>query len=357
MTGKERMTRILKHQPVDRIGLYEHFWSDTKKLWKNMGIVGENQSFDEVFGFDMQKIGPFNLVADIDFEPKIISETEDTSLTYDGNGATMRRHKKHNATAEHVDFSVKDRSTWLKKIKPLLTPDPRRINFDIYRKIKSEANKAERFFTWCGLNVFESIHPVCGHEYMLMGMCDDPNWVRDMAETYAHLTIELQKILFEREGTPDGIFYYEDMGYKGSPFMSPQMYRDIIKPAHEMTIEFAKSLGLPVIMHSCGYVEPLIPDMIDAGIDCLQVLEVKAGMDVIKLHDLYSKDISFMGGIDVRTLYTNDKSVIDMELESKIPIIKKGYNYVLHSDHSIPVNVNVDTFKYYIKKGLELGRY
>lgn len=67
------------------------------------------------------------------------------------------------------------------------------------------------------------------------------------------------------------------MGYKGSPFMSPRMYRSLIMPAHIETIAYAKARGLPVIMHSCGYVEPLLPHMIEAGIDCLQVLEVKAG--------------------------------------------------------------------------------
>ena len=168
---------------------------------------------------------------------------------------------------------------------------------------------------------------------------------------------ELQKILFEQEGYPDGIWYYEDMGYKGSPFMSPQMYRDIIKPSHIYTIHYAKEHNLPVIMHSCGFVEPLLPDMIDAGIDCLQVIEIKAGMDLLKLHKLYGDRISFMGGIDVRTLYTNDRQVVLEELEKKIPLVKQGYNYVLHSDHSIPKTVDYEVYRYFIDKGLELGRY
>ena len=139
--------------------------------------------------------------------------------------------------------------------------------------------------------------------------------------------------------------------------MSPKMYDELIKPAHKYTIDYAKSIGLPVIMHSCGFVEPLIPGMIEAGIDCLEVIEVKAGMDLLKLYDLYGDKISFMGGIDVRTLYTNDKEIIDRELESKIPVVKKGCRYFLHSDHSIPKTVNYETFRYFIKKGLELGKY
>lgn len=357
MTGKERMQRILKHQPVDRIGLFEHFWNDTYKTWYEQGHVPGGQSFEDHFQFDMQECWAFNLVADLDFKQQVVAEDEDTITFLDGNGAILRRHKFHDTTPEHVDFTVKEREDW-ERIKPLLlNPDPRRINFEGYRKVKKAAADAGRFFVWSGVNVFECIHPVCGHENMLVGMALDPDWVRDMAETYAKLTVELQKILFEQEGYPDGIWYYEDMGYKGSPFMSPQMYREIIKPSHIYTINYAKEHNLPVIMHSCGFVEPLLPDMIDAGIDCLQVIEIKAGMDLLKLHKLYGDRISFMGGIDVRTLYTNDRQVVLEELEKKIPLVKQGYNYVLHSDHSIPKTVDYEVYRYFIDKGLELGRY
>ena len=357
MTGKERMQRILKHQPVDRIGLFEHFWNDTYKTWYEQGHVPGGQSFEDHFQFDMQECWAFNLVADLDFKQQVVAEDEDTITFLDGNGAILRRHKFHDTTPEHVDFTVKEREDW-EKIKPLfVNADPRRSNLEAYHKVKKGAADAGRFFVWSGVNVFECIHPVCGHENMLVGMALDPDWVRDMAETYAKLTVELQKILFEQEGYPDGIWYYEDMGYKGSPFMSPQMYREIIKPSHIYTIHYAKEHNLPVIMHSCGFVEPLLPDMIDAGIDCLQVIEIKAGMDLLKLHKLYGDRISFMGGIDVRTLYTNDRQVVLEELEKKIPLVKQGYNYVLHSDHSIPKTVDYEVYRYFIDKGLELGRY
>jgi len=138
---------------------------------------------------------------------------------------------------------------------------------------------------------------------------------------------------------------------------SPAMYREIVQPGHVATIRFAKSHGLPVIMHSCGMVEPLLPGMIEAGIDCLQVIEVKAGMDLLKLYREYGERLSFMGGIDVRTLYSNDRAIIDQELESKIPVVKGHYGYVLHSDHSIPNTVDYATYRYFIDRGLELGRY
>ena len=98
------------------------------------------------------------------------------------------------------------------------------------------------------------MHPLVGHEEMLAAMIYDPDWITDMAQTYAEMTVRAQKLLFEREGKPDGIWYYEDMGYKGAPFMSPAMYDRFLYPAHKYTFDFAKSLDLPVIVHSLSLI-------------------------------------------------------------------------------------------------------
>ena len=98
MTGKERMTRILKHQPVDRIGLYEHFWDDTDKAWQAAGKLPEGVSYARHFNFDMDEAWPFNMIADLDVEREVVAEDEDTVTYLDGNGAVLRRHKKHDTT-------------------------------------------------------------------------------------------------------------------------------------------------------------------------------------------------------------------------------------------------------------------
>jgi len=357
MTGKERITRILKRQPVDRIGLFEHFWEDTHREWVNNGYITKDDHFPDLFNFDMENSWCFNFMADYKKELEIVEETEETILARDGNGALLRRHKLHEATPDHVDFLVKDRSGWIEHTKHHLTADEGRIDFDNYRQTKERCRKAERFFNFSCPGVFELMHPVCGHEYMLMGMALDPDWIKDMVSTYTEMIISHWEILFKKEGYPDGIWFYEDMGYKGTPFMSPAMYRDIIFPGHKRLIDWAHDRDLPVIMHSCGFVEPLLPDMVKAGIDCLQVIEIKAGMDPIRIQKQFGDRLSLIGGIDVRALYSNDKAIIDKELESKIPILKKGFGYVVHSDHSIPNTVTFESYKYFIKRALELGTY
>ncbi|MFA7184731.1 MAG: uroporphyrinogen decarboxylase family protein [Victivallales bacterium] len=357
LTGRERIARILKREPVDRIGLFEHFWGDTLKKWRSEGHISESEDLAEHFKFDMAGSPWFKMQAKVDFKNEVVEEDEETILERDGNGAILRRHKQHNATPEHVDFLVKDRRGWEEHIKPLLKSGRNRINFEEYRKCRNEAAEKKRFYFLGGVNVFELMHPVCGHEYMLMGMGLDPDWVKDMVETYSELVINLMEILFSEEGKPDGIWFYEDMGFKGRPFMSLDMYREIIQPGHKKTIDFAHSLGLPVIMHSCGFVEPLLPGVIESGVDCLQVIEVKAGMDLLKLKREFGDKLVFCGGMDARNLVANDIDAIRSELQEKIPIVKEGYGYILHSDHSIPTDCNYETYRYFVDEGLKLGKY
>jgi uroporphyrinogen decarboxylase len=132
LTGVERIGNILKRKPVDRIGVYEHFWGDTYKAWQDGGFIKPGESYEDHFNYDLQELWAFNLVADLDFKPVTVEETEETILQRDGNGALLRRHKLHDTTPEHVDFLVKDRSGWEEHVKPHLTADRRRINFEGY---------------------------------------------------------------------------------------------------------------------------------------------------------------------------------------------------------------------------------
>ncbi|OPY85888.1 MAG: methylcobalamin:coenzyme M methyltransferase [Smithella sp. PtaU1.Bin162] len=357
LTGKERISRILKRKPVDRIGLFEHFWGDTLKTWQAEGHINEKEDLTDHFKLDMAISSCFKMQAKIDFKNEIIEEDEETVLERDGNGATLRRHKLHDATPEHVDFLVKEWKDWEEHIKPFLKPTRDRIDFKTYRQDKDKANKKERFYFLGGPNVFELMHPVCGHEYMLLGMGLDPDWIKDMVGIYSELIVNLMETLFAEEGKPDGIWFYEDMGFKGRPFISLDMYREIIQPGHKKTIDFAHSLGLPVIMHSCGFVEPLVPGFIESGVDCLQVIEVKAGMDLLKLKREFGDKLVFCGGMDARNLVANNIDAIRAELHEKIPVVKEGYGYILHSDHSIPTDCSYETYRYFVDEGLKLGRY
>ena len=358
MTHKERLLATLNREPVDELARYDSLWPETKERYIAEGKMQEGEYAPEHFDMSFHVAGFLNGKADLDFGEQIIEETEETKLILDGNGAQLRFWKHKSGTPEHVDFTVQDRAGWEEKIKPhLLNVDRRRIPFESYRDARRVAAENNRAFLWEGVAPFEQMHPVCGHEYMLMGMALDPDWITDMVDTFANLTIMHQEVLFEEEGKPDAIWYYEDMGFKEKPFMSPTMYKELVQPGHAKLIDHAHSNNLKVIMHSCGFVEPLLPGMVEAGIDCLQAMEVKAGMDMPRIAKEFGDRISFCGNIDIREIASNDFARIDAELEKKVlPVLEMGGHYILHSDHSIPPNVEHDTLEYFMAQSSKLSR-
>jgi len=357
MTSYERVRNTLERKPVDHVPAAVSPWDETVKRWRSEGHIGAEEDVAEHFDQDLRSGGWLNSTADIDFEPVVIEETEETVLKLDGNGARLRRHKLHSTTPEHVGFTVTDRASWEAFAKPkLVTFDRRRIPFEGYRKERKFAAEKKRFFCWAGVAPFEQMHPLCGHENMLVGMALDPDWVRDMVMTYADMTLRHLEALFAEEGRPDGMFFFEDMGFKEKPFMSPAMYAEIMQPGHKRLFDYAHSMGCRVIVHSCGFVEPLVPGLIEAGMDCLQAMEVKAGMDMRRLYDRFGGKISFYGNIDVRCLIANDRKAIDEELKKKVSyVVGKGGGYILHTDHSEPPEVDYETMRYFLDRGRELG--
>lgn len=384
MTGKERIGRILRRQPTDRIGLFEVFWTETARRWSAEGHFARPEVAEDHFDIELRRCRPLDLMANLGIgdtvveendttrlgvpggpanagrREELIEETETTRLVRDGNGAVLRWIKGSSGAPEHVDFLVKDRRAWEEHIRPHLVNQgnhPRRVNCDLYRSMRADCATRNRFLTCGVVGPFDLMTPVCGHEHLLVGMALDPGWVGDMVSVYTDLTIELLENLFAREGEPDGLWVWDDLAFKQRPFLSPAMYRELLFPAHRRLFQWARGRKLPVILHSDGLVEPLLPDLIEAGIDCLQPLEVKAGMDALRVKQRFGDRIALIGGMDVRVLETNDLAAVRAELEARIPGAMAGGGYVLQVDHSVSSRVEYATYKFFVETGLRLGSY
>ena len=368
LTSKERMSRILRHQPVDRVGLFEVFWKETAQKWADQGHFDKPEMVSDHFGLDVRRTGGeitpmswklINLFGDPGND-KIIEESATVKLVRNGNGALLRWRTDSSGAPEHVDFLVKDRRSWEEHIRPHLlnTADyPRRIDFRRYRETRAACAGKNVFFTAGVVAAFDVMNELCGHEHLLVGMAMDPDWVRDMCDVYTTLSINLLEMLFASEGLPDGMWVWDDLGFKHRPFMSPAMYGELIFPAHKRLFDFAHSHQLPVVLHTDGLIEPLIPQLIEAGVNCLQPLEVKAGMDLLKIKKAYGERLAFIGGMDAREVASNDLGRVRRELESKLPQVMAGGGYVLQVDHSVPAGVNYETYKYFVEEGLKIGTY
>jgi uroporphyrinogen decarboxylase len=90
----------------------------------------------------------------------------------------------------------------------------------------------------------------------------------------------------------------DDLGIQNGPMLSPSLYREMVKPYHKTLWDFIKKKSKkPLLLHSCGSVYELIPDIIECGIDALNPVQVSArNMGTAKLKREFGKDLTFWGG-------------------------------------------------------------
>jgi len=181
-------------------------------------------------------------------------------------------------------------------------------------------------------------------EQLLMTMKEDPDWIKDMITTLTENMIVMSELMLNNGFRFDAAFIYNDMGYKNGLLFSPDSYQKTHYEADRLLYAYFHSKGLKTILHSCGNVTDLIPVFIDTGLDCLQPLKVKAGMDIIQLKKQYGDRLAFMGGIDTRIMAEEDPAKIEEEIKNKFGVIKKNGGYIYHSDHSIPKNVSFEQY-------------
>lgn len=153
----------------------------------------------------------------------------------------------------------------------------------------------------------------------------------------------------------DEVFWYDDMGYKGHQFFSLKTYRELIKPAHKRAVEWAHARGIKAQLHSCGNVNPFVLEFVEFGLDMLNPLEVKAGMDPVALKGEFGDRLGFHGGLNA-VLY-NEPETLWAEMRRVIPVMKQNGGYVISSDHSVPETVSLEQFRQFVQLAKELGKY
>ena len=144
------------------------------------------------------------------------------------------------------------------------------------------------------------------------------------------------------DGCFDLVFYADDIAHQDGPFVSPEMYQMYVKPRQRRLVEFIKSrTSAPFVYHSCGAVAPLLPDLVDIGIDVLNPVQVAAaGMDTRRLKQQYGHVLAFWGAIDTQhVLPFGTVEDVRAEVRRRIEDLDRGGGYVVNSVHNIQPDV------------------
>lgn len=353
MTTKERVTRMFNHQEADRVPIMDSLWSGTVKRWIREGMPSD-ADYREYFGIDKYaEIG-------IDISPrypiKRVSEDERSFVETSKWGATMRFFKEEDSTPEFLNYKVVNEEEWEICKKRMLEDDGTRVNWDFLKRnypIWQAEGRWIRGNFWFGFDVAHSW--MMGTEDHLVAMYEDPDLVVDMYNTYLDCCIKQFNKIWDAGYHFDTMWWWDDMGYKGTTFFSNELYRELLKPVHKRAIDWAHDRGIFAELHSCGNIMTRIDDLIDLNLDALNPLEVKAGMDPIKLKQKYGDKLTFHGGINA--VLWDDKEAVIEAIRNTVPTMKENGGYIFASDHSIPNTVSLEDFRQIIEEVKRVGAY
>ncbi len=195
-----------------------------------------------------------------------------------------------------------------------------------------------------GGNLFETPQMLYRMDNYLMYLGLYPEAVERLTAALCDIYLaNLQKWLKAVGDSIDIVLFGDDLGGQNGPLISPDMYRRFYKPFHQRMWKRAKELAdVKIMLHSCGCIEPFLDDLIEAGLDAVNPVQISCqGMDTAQLKTQYGDRLTFWGGgCDThRVLTSGSPDEVRQHVAQQAEILAPGGGFVFQQVHNILANV------------------
>jgi uroporphyrinogen decarboxylase len=277
-------------------------------------------------------------------------DTEDSYYVVNDWGTKYRMPKEQGLYFDLVDVALakagseEDDESFVWPVPSKFQPASRKV-MEEYRAAGYATTITEVF----GNGFFQTGPLVYGFEHWFMMMASEPKRCQRFMETLLQKKIEYYDNLFEvYGGLVDVTAEADDYGTQNGLMASPKMIREQILPYHKRLIEHIKSKGdIKMTLHSCGSVSDALPDIIEAGFDCLNPVQISAArMSPEYLKSKYGKEITFWGG-GINTQDALPKGTperVREETKRNIETFAPGGGFVFSAVHNIQDDVPIENF-------------
>jgi len=359
LTYRERFARTLAHQAVDRAPFDLGGTPMTgiapeamERLTQFLGFSGpdadERERFAEFGHLDERVLGYFDI--DIRRVGCIVVPENDLARRVSDNAYIDEWGIKRVWTGTYWDIVDPPlRGASIDDLESYPWPDPLRIDLDSIERLQEEA---KRLFNETPY-VVSAEHPVygvfelgcwmCGFDDFLMRMAIEPQFVHRFFE----IILDYQKKVIDIYYGALGPYIHfttsgDDFGTQASTMMSPEMFRELIKPYFAERIAYTKQYTSAAFFHhSCGSVYAIIPDLIDCGVEILNPIQPRArDMEPDRLKAEFGDQLTFYGGVDTQELLPRgDSEEIDREVRRLLDCMSSNGGYVFAAAHNLQGDV------------------
>ncbi len=223
-----------------------------------------------------------------------------------------------------------DVTEWREKVH---IPDPAlydwKADYEMECKMLGAPDRSSQIIDFgFGNGVFERLASLMGFEDALVSMITEPEETYALLEAITDYKIAALDYIIDAYH-PDTITYFDDVATERDLFMSPEIYRSIIKPHHKRFAQECIKRGIIPLYHCCGHAESIVEDMIDCG--WAAWTSVQISNDICKLIETYGNRLGFIGGYDTNGLPAREDAspeTVSTEVERCLDTYGKyGYGY------------------------------
>jgi uroporphyrinogen decarboxylase len=300
MTGYERVLKTVSHQRADRLPIDYCATPESHVALKQHLGIEDDEALLQKLGCDFRRVeARFVGPAGIDGAPGIRARGKDFL------GIVWQPKKNEFGTYNEIAVHPLAEARSVRDIEEYSWPS---VDWFDYSHLSDEIDRLNADSRYCIIlfvgGSFETPWYMRGMERFLMDLVEAP----DIAEAICHRVTEFYKAralraLEQSKGKIDLMFSGGDIGTQRGMMLSPDLWRQYIKPYTGQLIRTFKEMGLITMYHSCGSIVPVIDDLIDMGLDILDPIQPLAkGMDAVSLKQRFGGKVAFHGGIDEQQL-------------------------------------------------------
>jgi len=361
----DRVQKALSFEEPDRIPRFDLYWQEFIDKWLAEKKLAPDTNINEYYDLDF-------VLCVMNEDPKVesfslIERGKDYTIFKSGFGCTCKK-ADYSPMPAYLDFEVKSADEY----EEFALDDPndeRRYHQPSANILSSSGNVeapsfrdqmagAEGKFARMGLVLEgqEFMWRIRGMQELFIDLMLEEKKVKKMLERVE--AFEIQLGLNQIKMGVDLMFIGGDVAYDKGMFYSPDTWRKFFKPMlRNMCLAFKSAKpDIKILYHGCGNASAVYDDMIECGIDAYQTLEVKAGLDVVELKKKYKNRLAFVGNIDVREVLTGDQDSLKRDVLRRLNAAKGG-GYIPMSDHSVPDNVPIENYDFYMDLINTYGTY
>lgn len=188
---------------------------------------------------------------------------------------------------------------------------------------------------------YEALQGFLGTENALMEMALNREKVAEFTKRLGEWSHRVALNVIELGA--DIVLISDDWGQNKAMLFSPRDWMDLIRPAVARIAEAPCSRGVPVALHSDGYIEPILDEVVELGVQVIHPLQETAGMDQLKVRQRFGKRLCFYGGLDVRLLAEMTPDEAAIYARRKVQQLGRDGGLIFCTSHSVSGEISLES--------------